>query len=94
MKITVWGMINPTSCGVTPPTETFAQISTAVDHAIKYGGYLYPVARWGRGRRNTVQAMRVTYLYRLVRRMIDVVNYETFFNRSSTHERTGNNVVR
>ena len=53
-----------------------------MDHAIKYGGYLGLLWHDGDGADETPFKDAVTYLYRLREaNVIDVVNYETFFNR-------------
>ena len=77
------GMINPYKLwSYTADGKTFAQVRTAIDHAIKYGGYLGLLWHDGDETDETPFKDAVNYLYRLREaNVIDVVNYETFFNR-------------
>ena len=59
-----------------------SDIKVAIDHAIKYGGALGLLWHDGDGGDEVHFKDSINYLYRLREGgVIDVVNYETFFNR-------------
>ena len=82
------GTINPYRMwSYTADGKTFAQVETAVNHAIKYGGALGILWHDGDGADEAPFKASMDYLYRLREaNMIDLVNYETFFSRF-THPR-------
>jgi hypothetical protein len=78
------GTINPYSqWSYTCDAKVFStDIKVAIDHAIKYGGALGLLWHDGDGSDEVHFKDSINYLYRLREGgVIDVVNYETFFNR-------------
>jgi hypothetical protein len=77
------GMINPYKLwSYTADGKTFAQIRTAVDHAIKYGGYLGLLWHDGDETDEAAFTASMDYLFPLKEaNVIDLVSYETFFSR-------------
>ena len=62
--------------------EDLSEVRTAIDHAIKYGGALGILWHDGDGTDEAPFKSSMDYLYRLREaNVIDLVNYETFFNR-------------
>ncbi len=80
------GTINPYRMwSYTADGKTFAEVRAAIDHAIKYGGALGILWHDGSGANEAPFKSSMDYLYRLREaNVIDVVNYETFFNRFSS----------
>lgn len=77
------GTINPYRMwSYTADGKTFAQVETAINHAIKYGGHLGILWHDGDGADEAPFKASMDYLYRLKEaNIVDVVNYETFFRR-------------
>lgn len=77
------GLINPYRLwSYTADGKTFAQVETAINHAIKYGGHLGILWYDGDGADEAPFKASMDYLYRLKEaNIVDVVNYETFFRR-------------
>ena len=77
------GTINPYRMwSYTADGKTFANVRTAIDHAIKYGGALGILWHDGDGTDEAAFKASIDYLFRLKEaNVIDVVNFETFFNR-------------
>ena len=79
------GTINPYRMwSYTADGKTFAQVETAINHAIKYGGALGLLWHDGDGADESPFKASMDYLYRLREaNVIDLVNYDTVFKRFS-----------
>lgn len=84
------GVINPYSMwSYTADGKTFAEVAAAIDHAVKYGGFLGILWHDGSGVNEAPFKAAIDYLYRLKEaNVLDTVNYETVFKRFDSTRRT------
>lgn len=85
------GIFNPYRMwSYTADGKTFASdVKPLIDHAIKYGGAVGILWHDGSGADEAEFKASMDYLYRLKEaNIVDVVNYETFFNRLSNARKT------
>jgi hypothetical protein len=77
------GMINPLNLwSYTADGKTAGEVATAINHAVKYGGYLGILWHDGSGADEATFKASMDYLYRLREaNIIDLVSYQTFFTR-------------